>query len=252
MNDPIIAQEEIHDSSKGRKPETLAPKKSLLAAYKEILQQQKSQQPQASAQIKKIEMALDQVSLSSEYRTPVSAPLAPEKPVPPNKQSQMAKGGKMASMVATKKLIAKSAEMYFNIDNPLTFNHLSMDVEKMMEDLMKKMGVANEKVMDAKLEGKHITTARVFESLAVMIVAEPLIGGGRNKKTKRSYQTKLKDFKAKLSLLGFDLDDRHLSESAMACGQDFIDMLKDRLREVDMRLTNLLEYQEGMKTRRIL
>jgi len=238
------AKSKLSDILKNKLLQKTQKKKSVAQAYRDLLD--KKQAAPATAKPKKVEMPADSVKLS-----PAATVSMPQ--VSKGKKGQSGKSpresikSRIASAIAIKQLVAKSAEMYFNVDNPMTFNFIGSEVEKLMEKLIKDMGVKTEKVIDAKLEGKHVSSAKIFESLAVMIALDPLIGGSkRNKKARAKYATKVKDLKTKLQMLGFDLDDGYLMETALTQGEDFLNMLKDMQREVNNRLSGIQEFEQIM------
>jgi len=251
MSSHNIKTQELQDLSKQRELKTPSKKKSLLQAYKDALNRKKqAQAAKQAAETQKQNISIpttDSVTISKQNE---QGKQAPKKAAVVTKKAKVGDKPKAPSrvntMIAIKKLVARAAEAYYNIDSPLTFNHLNLEVEQLIDKLINDMGIKTEKVMDAKIEGKNISTAKIFESLAVMIAVEKLIAGGRrNKKARRSFETKTNDLRKKLSLLGFDLAEDHLTESALTFGEDFLSLLQDKLNDVNLRL-DYIKQIEGL------
>ena len=145
--------------------------------------------------------------------------------------------------IAKETILKLSTELYFNIDNRLTFAHLTTKFEDKMRKLHEEHDVPIEELMDAKLEGKHKACAKMFETLCIMLSLENLLAGGRkNKKGKRKFAAKTNQFRTKLKLLGYDMDEKSLNESVIEKGRDFLSLIEDKKREVDSRLEVLDEF----------
>jgi hypothetical protein len=217
---------------------------SLMKAYQALLQK-KDKAPEMQKQEQTSRMPADSVQIS-----PDAATMQNPQTKAANKEQQQ--GGfktlkeKLASMMALKQLVAKSAELFFNIDNKMTFNFISQEVEQMMQKLVNDYGIETEKVMDAKLEGKHISQAKIFESVCVMIALAPLIGAKSKKsKVRANFEVKIEELKNKLAMLGYDVgDEEYMVESARAQAEKFLEMLNERMETIDMRLACIKELEE--------
>ncbi|MFA5927928.1 MAG: hypothetical protein WC838_01325 [Candidatus Margulisiibacteriota bacterium] len=236
--------ESLQQLSDKKQQESVQQKKtSVLQAYQNVMKTK--QNIPVEQRLQRIELPTDQVNISAS----TIAASSMTKAQPGQKGQQSSRGQtakqKMASAVAIKQLVAKSAEMYFNIDNQLTFNFVSSEVEKLMSRLIGELGVKTEKAMDAKLEGKNLSRAKIFESISVMIAVESLIGGGpRNKKARGKYQAKLQELKTKMELLGYTIDDEHMTDSALEQGENFMGILKDMQRDISNRLESISQFEK--------
>lgn len=156
---------------------------------------------------------------------------------------------KAKQRLATEKVLKLSTELYFNIDNRLTYFNLSGQLENMIDTLAKSHGVPVGDLMDAKLQGKQLASARIIETLTIMLALESVLGGGkRNKKAKASFNSKTSQFRTKLELIGFDLEDSRLNEDILEKGNDVLNLLKDNERDINNRLAVLDQFQKVEQT----
>lgn len=165
-----------------------------------------------------------------------------------NKEEQQQKfqsfKNRMAIKIGLKQLIAKSSELYFYIDNTMTFDFLNKEVDSLVDKLINKLKAKASDVMAAKLDGKNIARVKVFETLAIMTALEPLLRGKKkNKKVQAKFEVKMAEMKTKLSMLGYEINEEDLVDSALLQGNDFLDTLKEKLKDVDQRLSWLGELK---------
>jgi len=152
---------------------------------------------------------------------------------------------KAKQRMAREKVLKLSTELYFNVENRLTYFNLAGQLEGLIEKLSEEHGVPVADLMDAKLEGKRLATSRIFETLAIMLALESVLAGGkRNKKARNSFLAKTGQFRTKLNLLGYDLDNSRLNADILEKGTDFLNLLKDNERDINNRLKVLDQFQK--------